>query len=351
MVKLFDSLTLDKDARICADGSLVAEVFAARTGIQVYGGREVDPSNERGLFDKQAVNIYRPEDEVFKRDSLATFAAAPVTVNHPSQAVTADNWKDLGVGEINGDVVRDGDKVRVPLIVRDSAAVLAARTTHKQLSMGYTCDLDFTAGIAPDGTAYDAIQRNIRINHIALVPAGRAGPDIRITDYSPLENKVSKITFDGLPLDLSDAEAVTAVIGKLQNQIKDAAEASTATISKLTGENAALIAKLADAEKAASVEAIDEAVSARQKLVDQAKAVDAKIVTDGLSNADIQRAIVNSKLGDVAKDMDDAAIGGAFQVIAANVKQSDEKVVPIGGVKPAVDTAQIRDAAKFARYA
>jgi len=129
MVQLVDILTLDASARICADGSLVAEVFAARTGLQDYVGREVDPDNNHGLRDRAIVKVYRPESEVFKADSLATFAAAPVTVDHPSTPVTADNWRALGVGEINGDVVRDGQ-----CLARD-AAIATERAAKSQYDM------------------------------------------------------------------------------------------------------------------------------------------------------------------------------------------------------------------------
>ncbi|WP_066770078.1 DUF2213 domain-containing protein [Sphingobium sp. CCH11-B1] len=195
MVQLTDTLDASTAARICADGSLVAEVFAARTGIQDYLGREVDPDNQHGLRDKATVKVYRPESEVFKADSLATFAYAPVTLDHPSVPVTADNWRQLGRGEINGDVVRDGQRVRVPIIVRDAKAVEAATTTHKQLSMGYATKLVFpTDGRHPDGTLCDAYQTELKINHIALVRAARGGPELRVID----ERKPLHLLTDGI---------------------------------------------------------------------------------------------------------------------------------------------------------
>jgi len=179
MVTLCDTLDASTTARICADGSLVAEVRGARTGIQLYSKSDTGAPAD---FAGDSVRVYRPAEEVFSRDSLASFAAAPVTINHPSEMVDASNWKRHGVGEINGDIARDGEFVRVPLIVRDAAAVEKVRTTHKQLSMGYTCTLDWTPGTTPSGEAYDAVQREIRINHIAAVPAARGGPELKISD-------------------------------------------------------------------------------------------------------------------------------------------------------------------------
>lgn len=357
MVQLTDTLTLDASARICADGSLVAEVFAARTGIQDYLGYEVDPDNAHGLRDKSTVKVYRPESEVFKADSLATFAAAPITVDHPASPVTADNWRGLGVGEINGDVVRDGQRVRVPIIVRDAAAVKAATTTHKQLSMGYATNLVFPAdGKHPDGTVCDAYQTNLRINHIALVRAARGGPELRVVDERAPTTKeqpfMSTITIDGLPVNLGDEAAVRAVIAKKDEAFASAQTAlsdANAKVSTLTGEKTALEAQLADAKAELAPAKLDQRVADRAALVTRAKAVDPKLVCDGKTDADIRRAVVEAKLGDGAKAMDDAAITGAFAVLASDAKPTAEvhNIAPAQGF---ADTASVRDLARAARY-
>ena len=358
MVQLVDTLTLDASARICADGSLVAEVFAARTGLQDYAGREVDPDNSHGLRDRAIVKVYRPESEVFKADSLATFAAAPVTVDHPSTPVTADNWRALGVGEINGDVVRDGQRVRVPIIVRDAAAVKAATTTHKQLSMGYATELVFpTDGKHPDGTLCDAYQTNLKINHIALVRAARGGPELRVVDERAPETKeptfMSTITIDGLPVNLGDEAAVRAVIAKKDAAIAAAetalADAKTALTTE-QGKTAALESQLADAKDAATPAALDKLVADRAALIGKVKAVAPNITTDGKTDAEIRRAAVAAKLGDAAKDMDDAAIAGAFAVLSA----TDAKPVTIHNIAPATpvaDAAATVATLRTARYA
>lgn len=191
MVQLCDTLDASTTARICADGSLVADVRGARVGIQTYLPDEAGAPED---FKGSVVRAYRPEDEVFSRDSMASFAAAVFTINHPAEFVDATNWKQHGVGEVNGDIVRDGEFVRVPVIVRDAAAVEKVRTTHKQLSMGYTCTLDWTPGTTPSGEAYDAVQRDIRINHIAAVPAARGGPELKISD----ERKPLHLLTDGI---------------------------------------------------------------------------------------------------------------------------------------------------------
>jgi hypothetical protein len=361
MVQLFDTLNLDAaQARICADGSLVAVVRAARTGIQEYRGAEVDPTGALGFRDKAIVRVYRPDEEVFAKDSLATYAAAPVTIDHPSVAVTADNWGQYGKGEINGDIARDGEFVRVPIIVRDAAAVAKVRTTHKQLSMGYACTLDATPGTAPDGQAFDAVQRNIRINHIAAVPAARGGPELKISDdASPLTHKepemAGTIIVDGLPVSLADEAAVRAVVSKKDAAIADAAKALTdaqASLSTEQGKVAALEKQLADAKAELAPAAIEKRVADRAKLVADAKKLVPAIVTDAVDEMAIRRAVVSGKLGSAADGLDDNAIAGAFIALLSGCE--DAAPVPkVHNLAPAqfADTATVRDAIRAARYA
>ncbi|MFK4871655.1 DUF2213 domain-containing protein [Novosphingobium sp. ZW T3_23] len=334
MVQLCDTLDAATTARICADGSLVAEVRGARVGIQTYLPDEAGaPENFKG----SVVRAYRPEDEVFSRDSMASFAAAVFTINHPAEMVDAANWKQHGVGEVNGDIVRDGEFVRVPVIVRDAAAVETVRTTHKQLSMGYTCTLDWTPGVTPSGEAYDAVQRDIRINHIAAVPAARGGPELKISDErpSPPEKKTMKIKIGDAEVDATNGEAVKVAVdaalsakdAKIGTLTADLANATTSIQAK-DGEIAALNAKLADAEVTpAKLQALADA---RADVIGKAKAIAPNIVTDGKTDAEIRKEAVTAKLGDAAKDMADAAIEGAFVAFTKDAKPAQQVVQPIG---------------------
>lgn len=354
MVQLTDTLTLDGSARICRDGCLVAEVFAARTGLQDYLGREVDPENAHGLRDKALVKVYRPESEVFKADSLSTFAAAPVTVDHPSEAVTADNWKRLGVGEIHGDVVRDGQRVRVPIIVRDSDAVKAATTTHKQLSMGYSTQLVFPAdGKHPDGTACDAYQTDLKINHIALVRAARGGPELRVVDERPNHQKepamAGTIIVDGLPVSLADEAAVRAVIDKKDKAIADGAQALKDAQAAHDKALAAKDAEIDDLKSKVVDEAtIDARAAAKADVVTKAKAVLGDKTPDfaGKSIADVRRMTVAAKLGDAAvADKSDDYVEARFDGLADAKANDPLRDALKDGVRNVGDAAQQADAA------
>lgn len=353
MVQLTDTLIAD-EARICADGSLVVDARAARTGIQTYRRHEVDAP---ASFSGDTVRVWRPESEVFARDSMASFAAAPVTLDHPVQPVDSANWARLGKGEVNGDVVRDGEFVRVPLIVRDAATVAAARTSHKQLSAGYSCTLDWTPGTAPDGQAYDAVQRNIRINHIAAVPAARGGPELKISDHQPSQHGKDGImphtlTIDGLQVPNVSDEA-KAAIEKLQGQVRDGATAlQTATdkVSTLEGEKVALQTQLDEAKAASDPAKLDKLVSDRAALVALAKAAKPDLVTDGKTDAEIRKEVVTARLGDKAAALDEAGIAGAFVTITADAKPGESIIRNIPGGMIFADASSVRDLARRAQF-
>lgn len=69
------------------------------------------------------VRVYRPADQVFADASLQSFTHAPVTMNHPDEAVTAENWKDLAIGEVSTAAKKDGEWVHLPLILKDAKAI------------------------------------------------------------------------------------------------------------------------------------------------------------------------------------------------------------------------------------
>src|SRR5690606_5280771 len=169
--KFTDSVTLD-GTRLTGDGYLVTTARSVRTGVQLYAGSEV------GRPEMRTVRVMRPADEVFSQDSLQSFSHTPVTLNHPSEAVTAANWSKLAVGEVSTAAKQDGDWISLPLILKDAAAIRAVQSGKRELSAGYTCELEWTDG-HPD---HDAIQRNIRINHLAVVDRARAGQEARIGD-------------------------------------------------------------------------------------------------------------------------------------------------------------------------
>lgn len=200
---LYDTLALD-GVRRTADGYLAAFARIARTGIQEYKGSEV------GRPDMKTVRIYRPPNEVFAPDALKSFAHRPVTLTHPTTPVTAKNWKRYAGGQTGAEVVRDGEFVRVPMVMMDQRLIDAyEKRGVKELSMGYSTELLWDAGTTPDGQAYDAVQTEIRGNHLAVVPVARGGDQLRIGDRGRKRRK---------PLAFDTETSFRALLDKINEQ-------------------------------------------------------------------------------------------------------------------------------------
>lgn len=123
----------------------------------------------------------RLPDEVFKTDAMQSFALVPVTDEHPPAMLDAHNTKDYARGSVAGTLRKDGEFVAGELLITDAALIKKLEDGKaREISCGYNCDLDETPGVTSDGLRYDAIQRNIRGNHVAIVPKGRAGPEARV---------------------------------------------------------------------------------------------------------------------------------------------------------------------------
>ena len=184
-----DKLTFDKP-RTTADGFLAVRALASRTGIYDYLGREVDPAGNTFAAD-QIVKVYRPESEVFAHDSVASFLMKPVTNDHPSTPVTAENWRDYAKGVV-GKALRDGDHLAFDLVIMDKATIDDVASGKRALSCGYSSEIDMTPGYAPDGQRYDAAMSRIRGNHCAVVSSARGGPQCRIADVALCDSAPSR---------------------------------------------------------------------------------------------------------------------------------------------------------------
>ena len=172
-MKLFTQI-LDASSKrrtIKNDYLLIEDNVVARTGIQKYTKREL------GLGDSnEVINVMRKSEDVFDDDSIASYNQSPITIYHPKQFVDSGNHDKLAVGDLPKAVAdQDNGVIRADLIVKTKKGLQAINDGLTQLSMGYTANIVLQDGVADDGIPYQAIQKNIRINHIALVPKGRAG--------------------------------------------------------------------------------------------------------------------------------------------------------------------------------
>lgn len=316
------------NVRRTGDGYLVADAKVARTGIQTYLGSEL------GRPDLVEVRVYRSPEEVFATDTMQSYAYRPLTIEHPSKMVDADTWKAVAVGQTGGDVVRDGEFVRIPLVLMDSAAIKAFESGKRELSMGYSAEIVFGDGVTPEGEPYDAVQKSLRMNHLAVTSRARGGKELRIGDgrtpggndradnpkrKSTMSDNTRTVMVDGLPVECTDAAAIA--IAKLQKHITDADTAHAATIAAKDADIAKRDATIDDLTAKVMTDAqIDDRVNARADLVTAAKAIHDADYT-GKSDADIRKAAVIGKLGAAVIDgKPEAYVEARFDILrdAAN---------------------------------
>lgn len=321
-------------------GGVRLDAALTRTGVFTYRDHEGRSWRE-----------YRPAEEVFRDDSLATLEAAPVTELHPEKMVDAETWSSVTVGTLAGSPRRDGIFVVAPLTVQraDAAAKVERRELH-DVSAGYTCRVDWTAGVSPEGERYDAIQRDIQYNHFALGPEGwgRAGTDVSLRidgaaeqvrgESAPKGITVRKIKIKGreYKLDADDevaaaqqaVEEQTAAVDSMGAKLQAAEEALKGAI----GEIAALKAKIEAEEKSepkvtedmVSEEVADAIASKRIALRERAARVLGEEKLDGLKAHEIHRKVIAKTLPTVKLDGIDAkALEGMF--IAATEGATETK--------------------------
>lgn len=325
--------------RLLSDGYLSTVAKAVRTGIQLYAGSEV------GRPDMAVVRVYRPADEVMNADSLQSFSHAPVTMDHPAEAVSPDNWRDLAVGEVSTAAKVDADGwVQLPLVLKDGAAIQQVQAGKRELSAGYTCELEWGDGVTPTGEEYHAVQRNIRINHLAVVDRARAGSDARIGDKwgaTPLDDETKTeadmatkvIMVDGLSVETTDAgaAAIEKVVGERDTARKELADAKAEhdkSMAKVEAERDALKdSQLSDAD-------LDKRVAARGDLIATAKKLAPNVVTDGKPDLDIKRAVLAERK--VSLDgKSDAYVEARFDTLIEDHAESDSTAAALGDTKPA----------------
>jgi len=127
--------------------------------------------------------IERSREDIARPETIASFEGKPITINHPHDFVTPENWKALTVGLVQNvrvSKLEDGtDALVADLLITDAQAI--ARVKNKELrevSCGYEATY---VEIAPGRGR----QEGIVGNHVALVVSGRCGPDCAIQDHAP----------------------------------------------------------------------------------------------------------------------------------------------------------------------
>jgi uncharacterized protein len=292
-------------------GAVRIPATISRTGVQNYP--------EQGLRE------FRPDSEVFAPESLASLASVPVCLGHPPEEVTPANVLEYQRGHVSdappeARVRLDGSPyewVRAPLVVADAELLsMIEADDAAEVSCGYSCDLDMTPGVDPTGAAYDAIQRNIRFNHVAILTTdtrARAGADARLRLDSKETMKV--ILIDGVEYEVGSEKH----LAKLDADHKTSVDVQRKRADKAEAERDAAQDELKKAKAELTVDAIDTRVEARLELLTKAARLLPKTYdTKGKSDAQVRVDAVTAKIGA------EKILGKSADYIAARFDQLTE---------------------------
>lgn len=179
---------------------LCEEVPVARTGEMLYGPGEVpvDPGPD-GL-----IRISRTAEEVFRDATQASCMGKDVTLDHPDDFVQPSNFAMLTQGVMlnprRGTGLAD-DLLVADLLIKHPASIKAVQEDEiEEVSLGYEADYE---QVSPGR----GVQRNIVVNHVALVERGRCGPRCAIGDKEPQMAKKKPTFLDKLRALMKDAES------------------------------------------------------------------------------------------------------------------------------------------------
>lgn len=328
-------------AVVTPDGFIRDRPVITRTGIFEY-------RDSAG----KTVREYRSPDEVFKADSLATVLGIPITDKHHGM-ITADN-----VSAIIGTVLTPG--------VKEDAGVVADIVIHqakrlgskRELSLGYHAEVVTESGVTPDGHRYDAVQRNIRYNHLAVVERGRAGnARLRLDSNEAVSFDMEDDVTDPVRLvsvrldngiEYQASPEVAQAIHKLGDDLKtkstslDRVQAELDSLKAQNTEVETTLAEVLDAADATRVKGktIDAAklvtaaikdmparLRARSELEETAKKHEIKFDSKTTDRA-IREAVVTKVRGDAVKfdDKSDDYVASAYDFAIANDTTKTKKV-------------------------
>lgn len=168
----------------------------SKVGVFEYWGRSVSDK----FAPDQKVRVFRPPEELASPKTIDSFKLIPWIDNHvmlgtPESGLTSPENKGVE-GVIGEDVYFEDDTLYANIKVFSSNMDNLIDLGKRELSAGYRCRYEISSGVW-NGQRYDAIQRDIRGNHLALVTEGRMGPDVAVLDEM-------QFTFDARDIIMAD---------------------------------------------------------------------------------------------------------------------------------------------------
>lgn len=234
-MRFYTTQKLGPKRELTPEGFLLClDVPVARTGEMLYGIGEVplDPGLD-GL-----IRVSRNAEDLFRSETLASCMGKPATLDHPEEFVTPATYASLSKGSMlnvrRGDGA-DNDLMIADLLITEAEAIKAVQNDGiEEVSLGYEADYE---QVSPGR----GVQRNIVVNHVALVERGRCGPRCAIGDKEMA--KKTKLSFaDRLRKAFMSKDADEAE--KLAKEAEDAASEEEEEEGKPDGKTGDALTKI-----------------------------------------------------------------------------------------------------------
>ena len=254
------------------EGMLRASAIVTRAGLFPYDAGQLGVGS-----DGTTIMVERPVESLKDPKTLDSIRGAPVTLGHPPEDIGPGNWDRFVVGNVVGEprVDRTGNVIADILIGRQDA-VKMVDLGMAELSIGY----NFNHAPAPEDSAATLLTKGpMHINHVAIVPNGRAGPGVRIMDQKDSET-----------MNDTDLAKITAAVkdGLTSAKVQDASLDTAALANAITASLKPTLDSI-DAMKKKMMENEDEEKKKKMMMEqkDKADKLIAAAMADGYRKADL----------------------------------------------------------------
>lgn len=287
MLTRYDTAPINKITQDASTGFVhIKDVPIARVGVFPYLKAD-------GSIEMEA----KLPTELLADSTVQSAENKPVTDNHPSELVTQINSKEYMKGFTATNAHVENDTLKVDMTITDADLIKEISKGKQELSIGFETEVVPQKG-EYKGVGYDSVQKNIQINHVAVVERGRAGHSVRlIGDSAEMVNEkgvpkkgqqmdVTKVRLGDTDITVatSDASKIVKVDADNSEKEKKIAELNE-QIEKLQAEKKELEGD-AEIEKKSKDEAQAKADAAEKEL----EALKKKYEGDGLDK------VVNDRL-------------------------------------------------------
>lgn len=247
----------------------------SRVGVFQYSGSQV------GGDENRIYNVYRPEEELSDPETIESFKLIPWINDHLMLGKDENGLtpaEEKGVEGVIGEDVyfKDGILYGNIKVFSESLADLI-EAGKEQLSAGYRCVYKFVKGVF-NGQPYDAIQTQIRGNHLALVDEGRMGKEVAVLDRVFTYDAIDKIDIKEFQMSKELQEAKAAFDAKeadLKAQLKAALDENEELKKEKEEEKKAEDADETESEKKAEEEKKAEDADEEEKKEEKKDGMDA----------------------------------------------------------------------------